>query len=136
MTWIIVLALSLARMFPQPTEELIRRSCPAKFKKLYGSRLMGIIDCTEGKTQTPSDKQAQRALWSDYKSNNTVKYLVVMSPCGSIIYVSPAFPGRISDPQICHACATFSEADFAQLDDVLELSAVDALGALEDPFQD
>ena len=101
---------------------------------------MGIMDCTEGKTQTPSEKQAQRALWSDYKSNNTVKYLVVMSPCGSTIYVSPAFPGRISDPQICHACATYSEADFAQLDDVLELNAVDALGAenqaLEDPFEE
>ena len=92
-----MLALSLARMFPQPTEELIRRSSPPKFKKLYRSRLMGIIDCTEGKTQTPSEKQAQRALWSEYKSNNTVKYLIVQSPCGSTTYVSPAFPGRISN---------------------------------------
>lgn len=43
------------------------------------------------------------------------------------MYFSPAFSGRISDPQICHACANSSEADFAQLDDVLELNAVGAL---------
>ncbi len=50
---------------------------------------------------------AQRATYSDYKSNNTIKYLVVISPAGATVYVSTGFPGRISDPQICYACATF-----------------------------
>jgi hypothetical protein len=59
--------------------------------------------------QTPSEKMAQRATYSDYKSNNTVKYLVIISPAGATVYVSPAFPGRISDPQICHACAHFTD---------------------------
>jgi len=50
---------------------------------------------------------AQRATYSDYKSNNIMKYLVLISPAGATVYVSPGFPGRISDPQICYACATF-----------------------------
>ena len=83
-------------------------------------RLIGIIDCTECRTQTPTEKLAQRALWSDYKSHNTVKYLVVLSPSGATIYVSPAFPGRISDPQICFACATYNEEDPSAIADIIE----------------
>ena len=118
-TWLQVLAFALARLFPQPDEELIWSVAPPKFKKLY-SRLVGIIDCTECKTQTPSEKLAQRALWSEYKHNNTIKYLVIVSPSGATVYVSPAFPGRISDPQICHACATYSEADFGAIPDIID----------------
>ena len=73
--------------------------------------------------QTASEKLTQRTTWSEYKSNNTVKYLVVISPSGATVYVSPAFPGRISDPQICHACATYSDADFASVADVIDTEA-------------
>lgn len=86
---------------------------------------MGIIDCTECKMQTAHNKQAQRATYSDYKSNNTVKYLVVTSPGGATVYVSPAFPGRISDPQICHACATYANVDAAEMSLLLDDDIVD-----------
>ena len=77
---------------------------------------MGVIDCTEQKMQTPYDKLAQRATWSEYKSNNANKFLVVISPAGFTVYVSPAFPGRITDVQICHLCAYYHDdnADILQ----------------------
>lgn len=113
----------LARLFPQPDAAILRRNAPRKFIKRFGARLIGIIDCTECRTQTPSEKLAQRALWSDYKSHNTVKYLVVMSPSGATVYVSPAFPGRISDPQICFCCATYSDNDTNSIADVIDTIA-------------
>jgi len=73
--------------------------------------------------QISSEKMAQRATWSAYKHNNTVKYLIVISPAGVTIYVSPAFPGRISDPQICYACATY--ADLADGDEIEVLDSED-----------
>jgi hypothetical protein len=110
-TWLQAVCMILARWMPQPDLTLILRTSPPKFKKLYNGRLVGILDCTERRFQTPSDKRAQRATYSEYKSNNTVKYLLVMSPAGACIYVSPAFPGRISDPQICQACAAYGTED-------------------------
>lgn len=107
-TWLNVHACFLARLHPQPNMDLIRRTSPKKWITLYKGRLAGILDCTEMKMQTPFEKMAQRATFSDYKSNNTIKYLVIISPAGATVYVSPGFPGRISDPQICHACAHFS----------------------------
>ena len=40
------------------------------------------------------------------------------------MYVSPAFPGRISDPQICHACATYADL-FDDMDAIVEEQAND-----------
>jgi hypothetical protein len=45
----------------------------------------------------------------------TVKYFT--------IYVSPAFSGRISDPQICYACANY--ADLADGDEMEVLDSED-----------
>ena len=77
--------------------------------------------------QIPSEKMAQRATWSEYKHNNTAKYLVVISPAGATVYVSPAFPGRISDPQICYACATYADLADGEDIEILEEGEVDDL---------
>ena len=60
----------------------------------------GAFDATELRMQTPSCPFCQRATWSQYKHHNTVKCLVMCSPCGAVIYVSPGFPGRITDPRL------------------------------------
>ena len=75
--------------------------------------------------QTPHEKMAQRATFSSYKSNNTVKYLIIISPAGATVYVSPGFPGRISDPQICQACAEFTGYNGDDNDSILILEYED-----------
>ena len=81
-----MLNICLARWFPQPDLDLIQRTSPPKFKKKFGSQLVGIIDCTECRMQISSEKMAQRATWSAYKHNNTVKYLIVIWSCHGVFF--------------------------------------------------
>lgn len=64
------------------------------------SRLKCIIDCSELFIQKPSDLRNQAATWSDYKHHNTVKFLIAITPQGSIAYISELYGGRSSDRYI------------------------------------
>lgn len=55
---------------------------------------------------------AQRATWSNYKHHNTIKYLVMTSGAGGCMYVSPGFPGRISDYQLTDMCMHFNTEEY------------------------
>jgi hypothetical protein len=41
---------------------------------------------------------------SPCQHRNTVKFVVGLSPGGAITFVSPGYPGRITDPQIVEVC--------------------------------
>ena len=62
--------------------------------------MQGILDCTELKCELPKDYQRHSEVYSDYKSHNTFKGLVCISPCGWITFVSQLYPGIISDKEI------------------------------------
>ena len=49
-----------------------------------------ILGCTEICTGKPSSLQANKAIYSHYKSHNTIKYLVGISPHPAVVYVSRA----------------------------------------------
>jgi hypothetical protein len=59
-----------------------------------------MIDCSKIFTQKPSNLLTQAATWSDYKHHNTLKFLVAVTPQGSICYVSELWGGRASDRHI------------------------------------
>jgi hypothetical protein len=59
-TWVRPLKIVLTRHMPQPTMELIKSVCPPKFKQMFNGRMMGIVDATELRLQTASEKMAQR----------------------------------------------------------------------------
>ncbi len=58
-----------------------------------------VIDCTEVFIERPSDPVAQSATWSEYKSHNTGKVLIALSPVGYPRFVSDVSPGSISDDE-------------------------------------
>jgi len=59
---------------------------------------VGIIDGTEIFIQLPSNLETQKSSFSDYKSHNTVKYLVGIDTfTGFFIFSSPGFSGNSSD---------------------------------------
>ena len=63
-------------------------------------RLRCLIDCSEIMLQKPTDLRLQAATWSDYKHHNTLKFLVAVTPQGSVAYLSQLWGGRTSDRHI------------------------------------
>ena len=72
---------------------------PHSFRKQFPNTF-AIIDGSELFLQTPSDLFVQSSTWSQYKHNNTAKFLIACTPNGSISYISPVFVGSISDVEL------------------------------------
>ena len=80
-------------------KKVIKRRMPSDFKALFPDTRC-IIDCSEI-TCERAPKVRQRALmYSSYKSNYTVKFLVAVAPSGEIMFVSKAYGGRMTDTAI------------------------------------
>ncbi len=105
-TWVDFLH-SRLRTYPiWPTRESIHKTMPAVFKAMYPSTRV-IIDCTEIFIERPSSFQSQSATYSTYKSHNTAKGLVGISPSGAVTFVSDLYVGRSSDKQVTVDCGIF-----------------------------
>ena len=103
-TWINFLHLFFKEEFPYPTRDQILNCMPDKFISVFGTnKVRQIIDCTEIQMGKPSEPQAARCCWSEYKHRYTIKIFAGISPIGAFIYSSDAYGGRISDPQIVEA---------------------------------
>ena len=80
-TWILFLEKELGFLLPFSTkEELKEISKPNCFKKDCFNNLRAIIDCTELYIEKPRKPSSQRSTYSQYKSSNTFKLLILMSP--------------------------------------------------------
>lgn len=81
-----------------PTAVDIKRNLPPVFRanEEYAS-VQIIIDCFEIEIEKPRKPINQALTWSQYKSCNTIKYLIGATPDGFINFVSEGYGGRISD---------------------------------------
>ena len=87
--------------FRRPTLAQLQDATPQEYQRVYQTdKLVMIIDGKELFIEKPAEPQAQRATWSEYKHNNTVKVLVAISPGGAALWCSDAYPGRIDDTSI------------------------------------
>jgi DDE superfamily endonuclease len=82
-----------------PTRDAVKLNVPTNFLRRY-KNVQSIIDCFEVKIDKPSQALIQSLSYSDYKSANTVKYLISSTPCGFINFISNGYLGRISDRKI------------------------------------
>ena len=71
---------------------------PDCFKKFPNTRI--ILDCTEFFIEIPSSLVNQTLTYSSYKSHNTFKLLVGISPTGVVTFLSKLWGGNASDMQI------------------------------------
>ena len=69
------------------------------FKEQY-SNTTAILDATEIKVQTPSSLLLQSQTYSIYKSTNTFKALLTVSPAGHAIFTLSLYIGSISDNEL------------------------------------
>ena len=82
-----------------PDRDTINDTMPADFREHYPKTTV-ILDATEVKVNIPSSLLLQSQTYSNYKSTNTFKGLVGISPAGRIIFVSSLYTGSISDTEL------------------------------------
>lgn len=76
---------------------------PDSFKSKYKETRV-IIDSTEIEVEMASSLMLKSQTYSNYKSANTLKGLVGISPSGSITFLSQLYTGSISDREITERC--------------------------------
>ena len=95
-SWIMFLKEELTFLLPFSTvEEMSDLRIPKPFQAF--NNLRGIIDCTEFYIETPFRVASQRSTYSSYKSRNTFKAFISISPLLHINYISKLYTGSISD---------------------------------------
>lgn len=117
-TLIPFLSKELARFIHWPTRDAALKYYPQCFRK-YSGVVRCIIDCTEVHIQRPSLAESNSAVYSQYKSNPTLKFLIGIAPSGAISFVSKPVGGSASDKQIVkmtNIIELFSEGDICMAD--------------------
>lgn len=89
--WLTILDKKLVHLVSWPDRETLRKTMPLNFRQSFGSKVVVIIDCFEVFIERPSSLLARALTWSNYKHHNTVKFLIGITPQGSISYISEAW---------------------------------------------
>lgn len=82
-----------------PDRDVLRETMPMSFHKFF-KKCCVIIDCTEVFVERPTDLLARAQVWSNYKHHSTIKFLIGITPQGSISFISSCVGGRMSDKEI------------------------------------
>ena len=101
--WIDLMAVNLKSLIVWPDEGMILSTLPESFKPHYHHATC-IIDCSEVFIERPTSLVARAQTYSNYKSHNTVKFLVAISPTGAVMYISKCWGGRVSDKHLTRNC--------------------------------
>ncbi|GFT65643.1 THAP domain-containing protein 4 [Trichonephila clavipes] len=98
--WVRRLAEVLKNHIRVPSKKPKRRRVPSKFLKENWNRVTALIDCSEIFIDRAFNLDARALTFSQYKSHNTVKFLIACTPLGKVSFVSKLYGGRTSDKQI------------------------------------
>ena len=97
-TWVKAASVVLKPTIFVPQKNKIFQTLPNRFKSMPD--IHSILDATEVFIETPKNLDLQKITWSDYKHHNTLKLLVSVAPNSSIMFISKAYGGSISDKEI------------------------------------
>ena len=94
-----VMAIKTSFLIKWPDRETLQKSMPMSFRRFF-KKCCVIIDCSEIYMERPTDLLARAQVWSNYKHHSTIKFLIGITPQGTISYVSACVGGRMSDKEI------------------------------------
>ena len=80
-----------------PERPELQMPMPMCFRSKFGCKITAITDCFELFIDRPSNLSARALTWSTYKSHNTAKFLIGITPQGTICFISKGWGGRTSD---------------------------------------
>ena len=83
-----------------PGREQLRKTMSLQFRKGFGLKAAIIVDCFDIFIERPSNLTARAQTWSQYKHHNTIKYLIGITPQGSVFYIKGL--GWEKQRLICH----------------------------------
>ena len=101
--WVDVLSIKLAFLIHWPERQELLKTMPSDFRKHF-KKCVIIIDCFEVFIERPTSLMARAQTFSNYKKHNTVKFLIGISPQGSIAFISKGWGGRVSDVYLTENC--------------------------------
>ena len=94
--WLDVLYTKLQVFINWPDRANLLKTMPMVFRKAFQSCAI-IIDCFEVFVERPTSLKARAQMWSNYKKHNTAKFLIGISPQGSVSFISKGWGGKVSD---------------------------------------
>lgn len=94
-----ILAVKTAPLIKWLERDILWATMPMSFRKFFKKCCL-IIDCTEIFIEQPTDLLARAQVWSNSKHHSTVKFLIRITPQGTISFLSSCYGGRVSDKEI------------------------------------
>ena len=101
--WLDVLYEKFALFVSWPKRDQLMKTMPAEFRNNFRKCVI-IIDCFEVFTERPTSLMARAQTWSNYRKHNTVKFLIGITPQGSVAFISKGWGGRVSDIHLTENC--------------------------------
>lgn len=98
-TWLNFLCRSLRPLVRLPSIDEVDIFAPDNFVRYGYGKCALVLDATELEIPRSWQGDMNWACYSTYKGRQTAKVLVAVTPGGAICYISPAYPGRITDTE-------------------------------------